>query len=348
MSWMTVHTSTAKWIDTFDSTASETTENPLNPEAKNGKNIASNNNILLLTMMFSLVPRNARFPGRLLISASSNYTMCRLFSNIRLSKRMGELDLCSRREGDRWIREGKVFVDGQVAVLGQKVEEDLQKDQISIVDQDVDSGQPTTCSAVVLHKPPGYVAGQAEHEHTPAIRLLTRDRLWDTSDIVLPTSWKGFAPAGRLDLDSTGLLVFTASGVVAKKLIHHDSKVEKEYIVDVEPAVTPTRREHELDEHFALPLPTLDLSLLQQGGQTLLGDSRPLKPCQAAWMEKGKQLRLILNEGKKHHIRRVCREFLGYHVVSLQRIRIGPINLYDLPEGCWRPLKPNELDELLG
>lgn len=268
---------------------------------------------------------------------------------------MSELDLCSRREADRLIREGKVAVDGQVAAIAEKVPFDLSKEQISVLNND--EGTTNTVTSVVLHKPQGYVSGQAEHGHPPAIRLLSRDRLWESSFTnssaagageapILPTSWRGYAPAGRLDLKSTGLLVFSSSGIVAKKLIHHQSSVPKEYIVDVKPADQVTRRERQMDPNFELPKPSLDLSPLLEGGRILMGsEHRPLLPCvDAEWTEEGRTLRLVLIEGRKHHIRRVCREILGHHVVQLQRTRIGPIELGDLPEGCWRPLTQNELD----
>lgn len=268
---------------------------------------------------------------------------------VRLNKRISELNLCSRREADRLIRQGKVKVNGVVANLGEKVSFDLSANQIEFIHEDDDN--TTTVQAVVLNKPLGFVSGQAEHGHAPAIRLLSQDRLWD-SDFdnykQLPSSWKGYAPAGRLDLNSTGLLVFSSSGILAKKIIHHDSKVEKEYIVDVVPAQQITKRERQIDEHFELPDTTMDLSRLRQGGGTLLGDTRQLLPCaEAEWIDEGKRLRIVLTEGRKHHIRRVCRELLGYHVVQLQRIRIGPILLGDLPQGCWRPLIKDEWNVLL-
>ena len=271
---------------------------------------------------------------------------------------MSELDLCSRREADRLIREGRVLVNGQVAQLGQSFPSDLIAGQIKIASDNTDENDDKNV-VVVLNKPPGYVSGQAEHGHPPAIRLLTRDRLYDQyiynekknhgdDEINLPMSWKGFVPAGRLDLDSTGLLVFCASGVVAKKLISHSSTIEKKYIADVEPAQQATRRELEIDPEFLLPKPTLDFTPLKEGGRKLLGDYRELLPCRhVEWVIPGHQLRLTLIEGRKHHIRRVCREFLGYHVTNLRRTRIGPIRLGELPEGCWRPLTRDEVNEIL-
>ena len=194
-------------------------------------------------------------------------------------------------------------------------------------------------------------------------------------------SWtEGLAPAGRLDCDSSGLLIMTQSGVLAKKIIGQKSSVEKEYVVHVEPAVQMSRIERQqiLQQHrkrssshsrstydeeeqsrsFKLPKPTHDLDILVKGGAILLGESRPLAPCRARWIEVGKTLHLTLREGRKHHIRRSCRQLLGYHVTKLHRIRIGPITLSNdgvdkrslrenLPEGRWRPLTTSEIDKIL-
>jgi 23S rRNA pseudouridine2604 synthase len=282
---------------------------------------------------------------------------CRRFSSqVWLTKRMSELNLCSRREADRWIRAGLVSVNGKVAGIAEKVDERLSANSIAISRDDEEtasllSTETNVTKAVVVNKPTGYVSGQAEHGHQPAIRLLTRSRLWDKSDEavdLLPNnSWKHFAPAGRLDLDSTGLLVFARAGVIAKKLIHHNSNIEKEYVVDVVPAVQETRMELELDPRFRLPPPSLDLSPISRGGGILLGEHRPLEPCRVEWLEKGTRLRIVLKEGRKQQIRRACRQLLGYHVMALDRRRIGPIKLGNLPQGCWRPLSHHEIQAIL-
>ena len=326
---------------------------------------------------------------------------------IRLTKRMGQLDMFSRREADRLILDGRVLVDGTLVEVGHKVSSDLPADRIEVLDRNPPSSHPAgsgdksrgsqnnetndsgvqkgssavnKVTAVVLNKPRGYVSGQAEHGHPPAIRLLTpRNRLWEEEETEdrgprrrdNNDHWRGFAPAGRLDLDSTGLLVFTKNGVLAKKLIGASSSVEKEYIVDVVPAVKPTRRELAIDPSFFLPSrqhqQKFDLTQISRGGGFLLGDDRPLKPCpRVRWITEGEKLQIALTEGRKHHVRRMCRELLGFHVVGLRRIRIGPIvlptndadtdrgNPFDrdshsaeLPEGCWRPLRQWELEKLL-
>ena len=131
---------------------------------------------------------------------------------------------------------------------------------------------------------------------------------------------KGMAPAGRLDIDSTGLLVLTQDGRVAKQLIGEDSAVDKEYLVRVLGHLTEK-----------------NLALLNHG---LSLDGAALKPAQVSWQNKD-QLRFVLMEGKKRQIRRMC-ELVGLKVIGLKRIRIGRVVLGDLPLGQWRYLRENE------
>jgi 23S rRNA pseudouridine2604 synthase len=117
-------------------------------------------------------------------------------------------------------------------------------------------------------------------------------------------------------------------------------------VVTLQPAHQPTTEEKALGI-TSLPRPTLDLQILKKGGGHLVGDPRPLKSIRAKWLEKGEVLRLILREGRRRQIRRMCRELLGYHVVSLERTQVGPIDLKDLPVGKWRPLTKKEVDEII-
>jgi 23S rRNA pseudouridine2604 synthase len=253
---------------------------------------------------------------------------------------MSELHLCSRREADRLIEAGKVLIDGKVAQLGEKVDGDLKN---IVVLQDLEDDMP----AVVLNKPLEYVSGQAEHGHTPAIRLVTEENLAprageirtrDEIFLNLTHSARNFVPAGRLDLDSTGLLIFCRSGVLAKKLVGDSGKIEKEYIVTVQKAHQLTRRERE-QGLTALPETTNNLKRLNKGGARLFGDIRPLRPLVAKWIVRG--------EGRKRQIRRMLRELIGFRVVSLDRIRIGPVEIQDLAPGQWRPLEASEVASLL-
>lgn len=249
----------------------------------------------------------------------------------RLSKRMSELKLASRREADEWIAAGWVRVNGKVAVLGQRVVGDVQID----IDPAARQAQDQLVT-VLLHKPIGYVSGQAEDGYEPAAVLFQQENRWkdDPSGIKPhPNHHRHLAPAGRLDIDSTGLLVLTQDGRIAKALIGDDSDIEKEYLVRVEFVA------HEVPEG-TLPNAALapeKLALLNHGLEL---DGELLKPAKVSWQNE-QQLRFVLREGKKRQIRRMC-ELVGLKVVGLKRVRIGRIPLGHLPVGQWRYLAPWE------
>ena len=249
----------------------------------------------------------------------------------RLSKRMSELKMASRREADEWIAAGWVRVNGKVAVLGQRVVGDVQID----IDPAARQAQSQLVT-VLLHKPIGYVSGQAEDGYEPAVVLFQPENRWkdDPSGIKPhPNHHRSLAPAGRLDIDSTGLLVLTQDGRIAKALIGDDSDIEKEYLVRVEFVA------HEVPEG-TLPNAALapeKLALLNHGLEL---DGEALKPAKVSWQNE-QQLRFVLREGKKRQIRRMC-ELVGLKVVGLKRVRIGRIPLGHLPVGQWRYLAPWE------
>ena len=237
---------------------------------------------------------------------------------VRLSKRLAELGICSRREADSYIEQGWVKVDGQVAVLGLKV---LPHQEIEL-DPRAKKAQSARVT-ILLNKPVGYVSGQAEKGYKPAAMLAVPANHWegDKSGIRFsPNHLKGLAPAGRLDIDSVGLLVLTQDGVVAKRLIGENSTVEKEYLVRVTGQLSPE-----------------GLKLLNHG---LSLDGQPLRPAKVSWQNED-QLRFVLREGKKRQIRRMC-ELVGLYVVGLKRVRIGNVMLGDLPTGQWRYLREDE------
>jgi 23S rRNA pseudouridine2604 synthase len=243
--------------------------------------------------------------------------------SMRLSKRMSELGIASRREADEWIPKGWVRVDGKVVTeLGSRV---LPGQLISIEAKARDAQALKV--TVLLHKPIGYVSGQAEDGYEPASVLVTPQNQWreDRSGIrFLQSHHRGLAPAGRLDIDSTGLLVLTQDGRIAKQLIGEDSEIDKEYLVRVESI-------------SGEPLSQANLALLNHGLEL---DGEPLKPAQVEWVNDD-QLRFVLREGKKRQIRRMC-EAVGLKVVGLKRVRIGNVMLGDLPPGAWRYLRGNE------
>ena len=246
---------------------------------------------------------------------------------VRLNKRLADLGLCSRREADEWIERGWVRVNGQVAPMGLKV---TLQDRVS-VDRQADAMQAQRVT-ILLHKPVGYVSGQAEDGHQPAVTLIDARSHWrgDAShQRFSPAQLRGLAPAGRLDIDSTGLLVLTQDGRVARQLIGEDSTIDKEYLVRVE----YDDGQHIVSENVEAVFPPDQLALLRHG---LSLDGQPLLPAQVDW-QNPEQLRFVLVEGKKRQIRRMC-EAVGLKVVGLKRIRIGRVMLGNLPVGEWRYL----------
>jgi len=249
----------------------------------------------------------------------------------RLNKRMAELGLCSRREADAWIGQGWVRVNGQVAGMGMQV---TPGDRIT-VDKAAEQKQQQQVT-ILLHKPMGYVSGQAEDGHQPAVTLIQARNHWQgdaSRNRFSPAQLRGLAPAGRLDIDSVGLLVLTQDGRVARQLIGEDSDIEKEYLV----RVVWQGPQGDVTQNVQAVFPTEQLARLRHG---LSLDGKPLKPAQVDW-QNPEQLRFVLKEGKKRQIRRMC-EQVGLKVVGLKRIRMGRVTLGQLPAGQWRYLAPHE------
>mmetsp|Transcript_19509 Transcript_19509/g.39124 ORF Transcript_19509/g.39124 Transcript_19509/m.39124 type:complete len:404 (+) Transcript_19509:38-1249(+) len=367
------------------------------------------------------IVRSSQRSGAWIVSSSFSTAMK---NEVRLSKRMSELGICSRREAARILKDTSessnqralksvIYVRGNPVMggTGVKVAQDEKYIEIRSGDAATTSNESHNdalkeyvpyaerpwheiCGdSIVLNKPIGYVSGQEEHQHVPAVRLLTRSNNIDTdvdgivssslqytkkkwSGLDIETSsvpkhirntlnrdgkavvdqdnkWEatlqGYACAGRLDINSTGVLIFTRAGMMARRLISPQSKITKEYIVKVAPAVQLTARESEMG--MKLPPLTTDLESFLEGGRRLWDDAKPLKPVvEAEWLQNDPEeqpqirtLRLVLQEGKKRQIRRMCRELLGLHVVDLVRTRIGPVKIDSLPEGKWRTLTKEEV-----
>ncbi len=339
---------------------------------------------------------------------------------VRLSKRMSELGMCSRREAAAMLNEaskcvgngnaapslghlrGVVYLRGMPVLGGAAVKVPPGERCVEIRagddpppeggDRRIDGPRESVRypdrpweeimgDTIVLNKPVGYVSGQEEHSHVPAVRLLNRGNMlgdggalrfdrwkyggYDVSSNSIPkrargapggdAPWEkgsgrrdvdetlsGYAPAGRLDIDSTGALLFTRAGIVARRLIEPESKIPKEYVVRVQPAVQPSARERDIGLK-KLPRPTRDLDVLLRHGNRLAGDSGTLKPLLAAQWLSDDSIRLVLVEGKKRQIRRMLREIVGWHVVELVRTSVGPVTIDSLPEGKWRPLTREEV-----
>ena len=276
---------------------------------------------------------------------------------MRLNKKMAELGMASRREADEWIGKGWVKVDGRVAEMGMQVGPDVRIEIDKLA-----KGQQANLVTVLINKPLGLVSGQAEDGHEPAITLVQPQNRWaeDNARFFFHGSQlKSLVPAGRLDIDSTGLLVLTQDGRVARQLIGEDSVMEKEYLVRViytgvhnaaaataasatYAARAPTQLSRIDDDDpvstdVQSVFPKDKLELLRHG---LSLDGQALKHAMVEW-QNPEQLRFVLHEGKKRQIRRMC-ELVGLKVVGLKRVRIGKVMLGNLPVGQWRYLAPHE------
>ena len=264
---------------------------------------------------------------------------------LRLNKRMAELGLASRREADDWIAKGWVKVNGRVAEMGMQVAPDVKIEIDKLA-----KGQQANLVTVLINKPLGLVSGQAE----------------DNARFFFHGSQlKSLVPAGRLDIDSTGLLVLTQDGRVARQLIGEDAVMEKEYLVRViytgvlntaaatsaaatypgrplQRPAAPTQLsriddDDPISSDVQAVFPAEKLQLLRHG---LSLDGQALKHAKVEW-QNPEQLRFVLHEGKKRQIRRMC-EQVGLKVVGLKRVRIGKVMLGNLPVGQWRYLAPHE------
>tara|TARA_B100000767_G_scaffold57183_1_gene52927 strand:- start:107 stop:850 length:744 start_codon:yes stop_codon:yes gene_type:complete len=238
---------------------------------------------------------------------------------VRISKILSEKGLCSRREADRYIEQGLVLLDGEVvselgtrALRSQKVE--LMKKASSI---------QASKATVILNKPVGYISHlDDEKEFTPASSLVTPDNFYINNNVRQNSRFNttGLAPAGRLDIDSSGLLVLTQDGRIAKQIIGENAIIEKEYLVRIDGTLNDT-----------------SMDLLNHG---LSLDDYKLKPAKVFWQNED-QLSFTLIEGRHRQIRRMC-DLVGVKVVGLKRVRIGNVRLGDIPTKRWRFLNSNE------
>jgi 23S rRNA pseudouridine2604 synthase len=247
----------------------------------------------------------------------------------RVNRWLAQSGVCSRREAEGLIARGLVSIDGErVEDAGRKI----APGQTLVLADDAQA-QLGGAVSVLLHKPVGVVSGQPEHGQVPAVRLLTRAALWEDGAAV-PGRDSRLAPVGRLDMDSRGLLLLSEDGVVAKAVIGPASELSKEYLVRVAGEVTERK-----------------LARLRQGMEL---DGRRLKRAEVERVldpegqGRGEtRLRFVLVEGRNRQIRRMC-EMVGLTVTDLLRVRIGPLQLGDLPEGRWRSLRVEERAALIG
>jgi 23S rRNA pseudouridine2605 synthase/23S rRNA pseudouridine2604 synthase len=228
-------------------------------------------------------------------------------AEIRLQKFLSGAGICSRRKGEEYIKAGWVKVNGKIVTeLGVKV--DPHQDVIEVDSDAIRSDTPPVY--IALNKPRGYVSSCYQPNEKIVLDLL------DIAERVYPI--------GRLDKDSTGLLLLTNDGHLHQRLSHPSFNLEKAYEVTV-----------------AKPLPEGALRKLADGLPMMGTRTRPARVKRIS----GRRFRIILQEGKNRQIRRMVRK-VGNQVVDLKRIRIANIELGRLPIGRWRHLTKNEIDVL--
>ena len=226
----------------------------------------------------------------------------------RLQKFLSGAGICSRRKGEAYIKAGWVKVNGKtVTQLGIKI--DPEKDLVEIDSEAIESNVPSIY--IALNKPRGYVSSCHQPDEKIVLELV------DISERIYPI--------GRLDKDSSGLLLLTNDGLLHHQLSHPSFNHEKEYDVKV-----------------AKALPEGALTKLAKGLPMMGTRTRPA----GVQRISARRFRIVLKEGKNRQIRRMVRK-VGNQVVSLKRIRIANIKLGDLPSGSWRHLTPAELEGLL-
>ena len=221
---------------------------------------------------------------------------------MRINRFLSYHGVCSRREADRWVEAGRVRIGERIAVMGDQVEDG----EVVFVD---DIPVKAEHKAVILayHKPRGVICTTSEKE---------RPNLTDVIDYP-----ERVFPVGRLDKDSTGLILLTNDGMLADELMRSRNEHEKEYVVTTD-----------------RPLTDEVVRAMEQGVPILDTMTRPCRITD----RQGKSFHIVLTQGLNRQIRRMC-EYFGYRVISLHRIRFSTVMLGDLTEGSIRELSQEEL-----
>ena len=225
---------------------------------------------------------------------------------IRLNKYLSEAGVCSRREADRLIEEGRVTVDGRPPVMGQKV---APGQQVAVDKVPVEAKEPPVL--LLVNKPVGVVC--------------TTARFKDEKNIVDMVAYpRRVYPIGRLDKDSEGLILMTNQGDLVNKILRRGNAHEKEYLVTVNKPVMP---------EF--------LSAMERGVPIL---GTVTAPCKAE-KTGPRQFRIILTQGLNRQIRRMC-EYFDFRVTALKRVRVMGFTLEGIPSGGFREADEKEIEKL--
>ncbi|MBQ1688698.1 MAG: 23S rRNA pseudouridine(2604) synthase RluF [Lachnospiraceae bacterium] len=226
-------------------------------------------------------------------------------TGIRLNKYLSDAGVCSRRQADRWVEEGKITINGNMAVMGQRV---LPGDKVAVNGKPIKKEEDKVLLA--YNKPRGIVCTTSKVEKNNIVDYINYD--------------KRIYPVGRLDKDSSGLILLTNQGELVDKILRGSNYHEKEYIVTVNKKITP-----EFLRAMGSGVPILDTVT---------------RPCELEQIGP-RTFRIILTQGLNRQIRRMC-EYFDYKVVELKRVRIMNIRLGKLKEGTYRKIAGKELEEL--
>ena len=233
---------------------------------------------------------------------------------MRLQKFLARAGAASRRGSEALMTAGRVRVNGQVVrELGSKVDPRCDRVEVDGVEVRL-GGAPVT---IMLNKPAGYLTTMSDPFGRPCV-----------ASLVPVGEHPGLFPVGRLDLDTTGLLLFTTDGELGHALLHPRRHVDKAYEALVAGEVAPPQ------------VDALERGVVLDDGPTLPARVRARKARGGRTL-----LEIVIHEGRKRQVKRMC-EAVGHPVVRLHRARFGPLSLGGLPEGRWRELEPSEVDAL--
>jgi 23S rRNA pseudouridine2604 synthase len=223
---------------------------------------------------------------------------------VRLNKFISESGLCSRREADRYISQGSVFINGRKAVIGDQVQ---PGDQVKVNGNLLEPLAAEDLVFIALNKPAGITSTTEDKVATNIIDFVNHS--------------SRIFPIGRLDKDSQGLIFLTNNGDMVNKILRAGNKHEKEYVVTVDKPINTAVIEQMANGVPMLGVVTKKCTIVQEGPQTF---------------------RITLIQGLNRQIRRMC-EYFGYEVIKLERVRIMNITLKGLALGDWRDLNPDEM-----
>lgn len=228
-------------------------------------------------------------------------------STVRLNKFISESGLCSRREADRFIEQGNVFINGRKANVGDQVK---VGDRVRVNGNELEPRKGENEIFIALNKPVGITSTTEEGVRDNIVNFVNH-------------STRIF-PIGRLDKDSQGLIFLTNNGDMVNKILRAGNNHEKEYVVTVNKPLTETVIQGMANGVPMMGVTTRKCKIVQEGVTVF---------------------RITLVQGLNRQIRRMCEHF-GYEVTKLERVRIMNISLKGLPVGDWRDLTENEMNTL--